>query len=575
MHALPLPFSCVVLALAALPAAAQQPGQGLHMYTASLPHPPGVTGTAQEVVLGQLSDDGVPDAAVLHGTEVRFLYAVDRRNSWVALSGSYGCLARVPGVGSSAHELLALGTAGLVRLAWDSTPTVRTLVPSAVAGTSAWSGAKELQTRVDENGTVRVAALSGDGLSLLYGTWSPATGTLTSAGSYTLSAANTALLLLDLDDDGDTEYAVAGTGGLRLLNSAGTQYHEVPELGTGAQLLCVPVSDGADRVGWIRTPAGLSSFLTVVYGDTTAEQPVWFAGATVRHATLADVAGESDPELLVVADGFPFAVGLVRDDGNPTFQDLATGYYLINLDRAKTPVPNHPNAAAVTGSGSGAYGPGQLAPALAAADLDGDGDDDLFAAGHPSGSARAIVHFGVLVNEEQLSPGHWRPWLPLYRFTHDGTLDEGRFEFILPTDEGQAAGATHVQVAIWTEDSSSGFIDPQAVAPVGRWDLSATQPEAPGYTIPTLLVPDLSALGAQGRLHLEMSFLELDTFGRMLHAFPAYHEVLELEDLPPSTVPYEFALIFETDEDGDGGGGSTQRPPISPPPAGVGMATTP
>src|SRR5262245_28913034 len=124
-----VPARAIALGLlfASVPAAS---AQELEMTTSVLDHPEGETsGNATAVALGRFSPDAIPDAAVLHGNTLHFLYAPDRRNAWAAVDGAYTSIVTLPQAAALGRDgVLASTSAGLSLLTYD----VSSLDPAAL-----------------------------------------------------------------------------------------------------------------------------------------------------------------------------------------------------------------------------------------------------------------------------------------------------------------------------------------------------------------------------------------------------------------------------------------------------------
>jgi hypothetical protein len=271
----------------------------------------------------------------------------------------------------------------------------------------------------------------------------------------------------------------------------------------------------------------------------------------------------------VLAEACPWVFGLRRDpEFGSTYLSSSSPYYTIDLNTAHSMVAyaqSNPFPA-----GSGAYGSSTKTPVAAALDMDGDGDDDLFVAGHPDTSAaqRAVVFFGAVVDEEaRAGVGECvRAWLPTYSYTHLSATQAGRFEFEIPPlpSSGPAAAATHVRIAVWRQNAGTSHMERAALSPVV---LAST-------VAPVVLnVSNAPTPGAGGELHLEISYLRLDSSGVMLEAYPAYHETLDHSTrILQSNHVYDFVDLGLPDGIVSG---SENRPPITPPAGGGGGSSTP
>lgn len=577
---LPTCLAAPLAALAIAPPAAAYPFSFQQPRTLNFDHPlpidSYVHGDARAVVLGQLNEDAIPDACVLHGTEAFLIRSADRRNQWRKLTGAYTGIARLPlGQAGARDAVLALDANGLVRLVWNGTPGVETLVPHAVPATSAWVGATHLQVNETPGGGYEILALEAEGRSLLRANIVPATGNVNSFVSADLSAPATALTALNWSVDGELEYAYAGDWGISFLTSDLELDDQAPNLSEAcdrALLVRVPVANELDRLAWIRGPGGLPDFLTVLRPSGNHDLPIYLAGGHIAQATLADLCEDSRAELILFADATPFSIGM-RRGSTSTFLDLSQLPVILDLDRAHTMVT--PQGTNGFGPGSGVVGGTLKAPIPAAMDLDGDGDDDLFVAGHAgaNGNQRAMVYLGTLVDEEATSHSGTsvlRAWLPGFEFTTSPATDEASIYFGIAArpPSGPASTATHLRYTVWVQAQNALCMD---LASEQSLTFSLTSGGVPQY--PGLILPGLASL-ASGWVHIESTFLEYSN-GVMVRAFPAYHEKIAL-----SWFTGNETLEFFGDSAGlwgpptggeDGGvGGTSGRPPSTPPSGGGG-----
>jgi hypothetical protein len=546
-----------------------------HPYALNLSHPAGyVTGDARAVVLGQLTDDAIPDACVLHGTEAFLLRSVDRRNRWRALSESYAYteIALLPHGQSQNHDgVLAVTSSGLVKLLWNGSSGVETLVPQSVSGSSAWAGATEVQVARNDAGAYEALGLASDGTTILRWSYNTATGAMADLGAIELNNEANALTPVNWNTDDEFEYAAAGAWGCGVYTSQGERV--VPDVefpSNGSKLLRLNDGDG-DRLVWVTSLSSTASFLRVLRSDDVEENPIYLAGK-VAHMVLQNRDSDPRKELLLFGDGLNLAVGVNRAT-TETFQDINVSAYLLDLNSENSFVRWFGGYELV--EGTGVVGGTFKAPVPAVYDLDGDGDDDLFAAGHPSGAARAMIFLGDFNNEE-VAVGintHLRAWLPGYTVSVGG--NSGQLDFEIPTlpATGPAAAATHVRITVWTQAEGAAHMNLASEQSI-QYDLDAHPP----WQSPSFSFTNLSALG-DGWIHLESTFLQYDAGGTvMLHAFPAYHEKVALEWFGS-----ESELIFwdgtvgvwgppkKGDTEVIGGvGGTSGRPPSTPPSGGGG-----
>lgn len=531
-----------------------------------------VVGDAKAVVVGQLSDDAIPDACVLHGDEVHLIRAVDRRNQWRKLTGTYTAIARLPEANAAdVDKVVALDGNGLVKLVWDN--TAQTLLPQAVSGTSAWVGASQLQVHQTPGNLTEILALASNARLILRASYTPSTGAVTLLSSVSIST-STAITGVDWSNTADLEYAYAGTWGVAVCLPNGSPLDSISQNNNRSLLVRIPMDTGFDRLGWVRAPSGTADYLTVVRSGGLQEAAIWLLGASIAQMTLADLGEDSREELLLFADAVPYALGLRRDTLT-TFMDIGQPQFIYDIDHGRT-------AVGVLGgypfpSGTGVLGGTGKAPVPGVMDLDGDGDDDVFAAGHPTGNgaARAMIFLNGS-NPEESTGGAGpvlRAWIPEYNVTKYSAQDTLEIQFELPTlpTTGKAAAATHVLYTVWVQADGEDAMD--LTSEQVRWtDLTQVPPAAPAPVV----IPNVSSLGS-GMVHIESTFLTMNSTGSvMLTAFPAYHEKLALSWFDPD-VNYDF---FDGNAGEwsappgigyDGGvGGTSGRPPITPPSGGGG-----
>lgn len=570
--------AAVAVALAPL-AAAQSPYPGaVVMRTSVLQHPLGnyLSGQATAAVSGQFSDDAIPDVAVLMGGNVQFVYAPDRRNSWLTVGGGgFTSIATRPqGFSSSIDDVLATHSTGLRRLRWSTLTVGGTLVEEAIAGTASFAGATRLQLVTEESGTLLVAALNAGHTSIVRARWNPSNGQWTSLNSISVAAGTTELVVLEWDGGEGLEYATASPSGLRLTDDDGVNAYVITANVLDNVLRRVETPGDTDRVAWARMPTASDTILSVVRDGMDQDSTSVFPGAVVHDMTTMDLDGDGLTELLLISDILPVAFGLTRGvvAGNEqTFNSFpSTAAMIVDLDRANSQV--YP-ACEECSSGQGVYGPNMTPPVWSVADFDGDGDDDLFVTGHVGqGEAnRAMVMLGAPSNEEALfhHATRTRAWLPQYDFVHSTAGVDFSFTHpIRPTlTSNPASAATHVRIVAWTQHENALELDRQAAAIV-LCDLN----EFPLQEM-ALHVPGANSLGEGGVIQLEISYLKYNG-GTMVAAYPAYYETIPLWKFEVSPYAYHREDNF-VQEIGSSSSGSTERPPISPPSSGGGGTTTP
>jgi hypothetical protein len=599
----------LVLAPAALiagatsgPAAAQTTPVTPSMMTVTLDHPstggPPTGAPGKAVVLGQLTEDAIPDAAVLHGPGaggnhyLYLLYSADRRNAWISVPGNHSSIALLPKAyaNKSRDGLVSIGPNGLQRLLWDSSDTVRNLVPTLVSGTAAWVGASELQVVQQTDTGFMIAAIGQGNRTILRASWNPSTDAISVLPILLTDEVMVTMRVLNWSDDGELEYACASAAGVTVLDASGAVLDATfAEQNSGSQLQVLSTSATGhtqDLLAWVRSAHGFTDFVTVI-GDNfdTANNPIWFGGLNVQQLAVANVGDDSRKELVVLCEGFSFAFGLRYAGPAPSGFTQSTTF-LIDLEKGRTAVDDYnklwsPTGSTLYASGTGPYGPPVNpgpAPAIATMDLDGDSDDDLLLAGHPGSSNRAMVYFGAVFNEENQrgSEDRVRAWLPSYDYYHDAVAQEVTLKFNqapeLP-EEGPAAEATHARIVVWKGNP--------------------TNPAA-GATMVTALTNDLATWGGPyevsieqvgtnpsnfAKIHVEISYLKLHpSTNAMAAAYPAYHEKIDVAD-PRANGQGPCFNEWITFQDrgtvpgspgsgsavGTSVGGTANRPPISPP----------
>ncbi len=560
---------------------------GLEMRSVDLKHPTSgpnmVVGDAKQVVLGQLTDDAIPDAVVLHGpSNLYFLYAADRRNAWQKLTGTHTSPTLLPkGLGPTRDGILTVGPSGLQKLIWTGPTGSRTLASTNLPSTSAWIGAKCLQVVSTPTGTFQVMAIAAGNKKILRATWNPTTATLSPLGSLGVPPAVDTLCGVQWNSDNTIEYATTNGSGMRVFGASGNLQTDVPgvvvysltQTNTESLILADPNPNPAlpSGVVWVRSGPGVTDIVSRVTQSGPQANSPWFGGLDVQSIALADLGGDARTELVAFCQGFATGLGVARAAGSDDF--VQTPAYMFDVDRAHSAVKDFKVALQMETqfpSGTGAYGAFPNlgnAPAVAAMDLDGDGDQDLFLAGHPALAARSIVFLGAKVNEENahspLPEYDTRAWLPNYQVrrifgTSTVEIDMG----VIPAapDSGPGHTATHVRVVVGTRNLGSTTMNDQPtvlVLPV------TVDPQNPS-TAPIVGFTQVDApSGNRMFLELEISYLQLDAGGTMIKAFPAYHETVPLTDLQVDHVwtAYQDQSIF----DGGTPGGSTIRPAVTPP----------
>lgn len=535
----------------------------LQMTTAVLHHPSGVAGAATQAVLGQLTDDAVPDAAVLHGIKVHLLYAVDRRNAWSMSDGNYTSIARLPGHALNGQDsVIATGSGGLSVLAWNGNPGVRKLVPTAVPDSAAWGSATDLQVVSGAGWDYEVLAIGASQRELLRMQWNPASGAFTDLPTLVVPTFSTALAALDWDQDGGLEYALANPEGLAVFDNQGDLVHIISEPGNGSILETLRESGELDRLVWMRSPVPLVEKLTVVQAGGSLDPHQWYYGVDIQQLALIDLGEDPRKELWLTCGQSSIGIGLRRGT-NKTFlpwpENVAYG---VDLNVAHSALIPQPDPA--PGPGTGVYGGANTPPVPAVMDLDGDGDDDLFLAGHPGEANRSMVLFGDVYEEERTigDSGRVRPWMATYSMQVSGAPggpQGAQLQFTLPAPptQGPAQGVHWVRYCVWKQAGVSGSMSLVAVLEI---DLSQQYPPAPHVWI-----PDLHLLGPNPRIHFEASYLRKHpSTGVMTAALPAFHEIIEVDPANPSVIVFVDRALL----DGVGTSGSTSRPPISPPSGG-------
>lgn len=561
----------VGLFLASAPASAQV----LDMTTSVLQHPPsganGIVGNATHVALGRYSDDAVPDAAVLHGTSVHLVYAPDRRNAWSKASGSYTSIVRLPGyvTATGRDAVLASTSTGLSALVWDGSPSVRTLVPSALSGTSSWANATDLQVYSFSPTSFEVVGLAAGGGSLLRRSWNSGSGAFGGTTTFPVASSSQALAPLQWDTDPELEYATASSTGLKVYDNSGSAMSWADEPAADPILLAVTDVGTPHRLAWMRAPMSGVEQLNVVRstGSTSVLQEAahLYWGCDITHMALIELDTTYTPqgkELWLSSNAMTYGVGLRRGT-TTTFQEWpANPAFLADLDTQNSAYGwEEPTA------GSGVYGGANTSPVPGVMDMDGDGDEDLFLAGHPGQAGRALLCFSTVYNEERdiLNSGRVKPWLTHYTFQITGSpgAQTGTLGFGFPSKpaNGPAAAATHVRFAVWTQ-----ALNATQATYVSHLDIVIqTTPPAPLITI-----PNIHQLQTGGSVHIEVSYLKFN--GTAMDAsWPALMETVPVDLSNSSQQMFEDRVWwnFINGQDGTTASGSTARPPISPPTGGV------
>lgn len=562
MKPLQLSHLALLLGLSAAPLAADDPEPYLlDMTTVVLNHPTSVTGNAKAVALGRFSVDAIPDAAVLHGSSLHFLYAPDRRNAWSAVSGSYTSIATLPQINALQRDgVIASTSAGLAILTFDESPSVRTLVPSAVSSSSAWANATDLSVVDALDGTWSVFALSAGGDEILSGVWTPGTSAFSTGLEIGLESAAEALAVFQCDDDAPFEFAVADEAGMTFHDDNGESLKYFEGAGAEPMLVAIRDTETTDCVAWMFSPTPTVEQLEVAHTDLSLETTQYFWNVDVRQLTLVDLGGDERKELWLTSAVVPWGIGLRRDTEIGTFlpwPEEEAYLYDLNVEHSwkKSYVP---------ASGSGVYGGAGDPPVAAVMDLDGDGDDDLFLAGHPGQANRSLVCFGEVYNEELglLEANRVKPFVCDYTFQVSGTfggVQSGLIDLERPDrpTSGPAATATHTRFAVWTEPSGGGpvtFVTSFETAYAGI-------PPAPVVNL-----YNLETLGQNAKIHIETCFIRRNSALDMVWAGPALHQKITVDLTNQGLIHFLDAACFTG---GTGESGSTVRPPISPPSGGT------
>lgn len=532
-----------------------------------------VTGDAKAVALGQFTDDAIPDACVLHGTEAHLIRSVDRRSAWRKLSGNYTAIARLPlGQWNGRDDVIAIGASGLVVLEWNGTPGVETLLPRVLSGTAGWANATHLQVESTPEGAIEVVALAANTRTILRAIHTGAGGGLNQLDAIDLPSSATDMTPIEFVEGGEFEYAYAGTWGVAICDAWGADLFNVDASSSRSLLERVPIDGELDRLAWVRGPSGMTDFLSVIRPSGAQDPAIWLSGANLAGFHLVDLCEDSLPELLLLADGLGFAIGLKRGTST-TFQDVSATQFILDLERGNSLVGSLSEYPFDPGTGvvAGAY----KAPVPDSMDLDGDGDEDLFLAGHPSGAGRAMLYLGARVEEEawQNPSSNSRAWIPGYTASLSHANDQ--FQVIpalaaQPTS-GPSKDATHLRYTLWTQAQTASAIDWDSEQ-VFELDLTAGGNPSP----PVFDFTNISGLG-DGWVHIESSFLQRDATGAMVAAFPAYHEKIALSwydrvfsyDFEDNTAGIWGPPQYQDSEVG-GVGGTSGRPPITPPSGGGG-----
>ncbi len=446
-------------------------------------HPIGLTGDAEKVVIGQLTDDATQDVAILQGDEILLLDAPARQTSRYVAAGTYTDLALLPEGGLSGRDgLVAIAPEGVVRLHWNGFDLVETLLASS----DAWASAHFLQVTPSAFGS-HVAAVTAGG-EVARGEFD--SGSFTELESLRLGLSPLAFAALEFDASPGVEYALDDGFGLQIYSESGDLIHvSSPNSSAAPLLLRLPeVGSTYDALVWLTNAAPSVQLLTVVRGDEAPPyaryEPFMVISLPVEEIALADYFGDGHLDLLGVSAVDP-ALRVLKNQSVFVAQPL----YTFDL-----PLPDtfQFDATHVYGSGW------STAPALAVGDLDGDGDADPVLAGHAATSGEVEVLLSDGIDESA-----WRAELDPciqqtldcleYSETENPATAHFKLEILAPLEPTSLA-ETHIAGAVWVQNEEGGslwtcaypFLEPISgslptkvwpVVPVSTVSLGGTPPE--------------------------------------------------------------------------------------------------
>lgn len=416
------------------------PGDIYHMGTTP------IGGSIKRIVPGFMSSDSLMDFMIHDGSSAALLFGAEVFScSWHAPAPVLDLAGyRVEGEMRNSH-LAVVSSTGLSSWTYDSEGAVA----STPLGSSAWAGARSLQTGLCDAGALAdvVGISSTDQILVL----SDAETSPTTELAFSCPSTPVDLILVDWDVDGLEEIVVRAANGLHIFEADGTPVTYIRGFHPEGALTKVPVVGGSDWIAWVtRGPTGATELLVLL--NSQAAGMTFVLGTPQTEAISA---GDLD------ADGFPDLALRQGSDGDLLLlRHTGTGY-----------APDDPNYAQLI---PGVAGDGATGKPLFV-DLDGDGDLDLFW-GVSGGSWMRSLRSSV-IDDAQFSPD-----LGETRFDLDDTTGQAYLKFLFSNGETIPEGLTHLQCTIFRKNSIQGTTSsvPTGTLTVPIQLAPAPPPETPG-----------------------------------------------------------------------------------------------
>jgi hypothetical protein len=411
------------------------------------PHPSGLSGDAEKVVIGQLTDDATRDVAILQGNTIFLLDAPARQSSCHVAVGTYTDLALLPDGGLAGRDgLVAIAPEGVVRLHWNGS----VLVETVLASSDSWASAHFLQVTPCALGS-HVAAVTSGG-EVVRGEYDA--GSFTELEPLRFGLSPLAFAALEFDASSGVEYAFDDGSGLQIYSENGELIHaSIPNSSAAPLLLRLPeVGSTYDALVWLTSAAPSVQLLTVARTDEAPPyaryEPFMVVSLPVEEIALADYFGDGHLDLLGVSAVDP-ALRVLKNQSVFVAQPL----YTFDL-----PLPDtfQFDATHVYGSGW------STAPALAVGDLDGDGDADPVLAGHAATSGEVEVLLSDGIDESawraELNPSiHQNLDCLEYYETENPATAHFKLEIFAPLEPTSHA-ETHIAGAVWVQNQEGGSL---------------------------------------------------------------------------------------------------------------------
>jgi hypothetical protein len=390
---------------------------------------------------GDWNGDGALDAFTLDGESVTALFSAD---TCFAATVAHSAARDACALLGTPERIAVVGDAGLDVVELD---TLNNVFVSLGVRAGAWSGARIVRCAdLDGAGASDLVGIAADGTSVL-AVERVTESTFAFVDGSSFQAFATVRDVAPLEWDGDAGQELA------LLTDAGVSVHER----TGALLS-----------NWNGAPTG-ASIARIAQAGLAIDRIAWIAPSNAGSQRLRTLSPAGVDEVLDLGTLDSFAT-LGRDLDLDGDDDLLiarrSSHTLVWLENARTPampsgrsfsspaaVPRIvPIAPPPSGSDVNTATP-------VAADFDGDGDVDIVVA-LESSQVLALVR-GDLVDEDLLRPGFEGAVYDVDPITLQGSLT---LQLVAPLTP--PAGATHVQVAVWHQDSVGTPFDPVASSAV-------------------------------------------------------------------------------------------------------------